>query len=32
VGMLSQADVARELGDKQVGDLLDAISSAPPNN
>ena len=32
VGMVSQADVARELGDKQVGDLLDAISSAPPNN
>jgi CBS domain-containing protein len=32
VGMLSQADVARELGDRQVGDLVDAISSAPPNN
>ena len=32
VGMVSQADVARALGDKQVGDLVDAISSAPPNN
>lgn len=32
VGMVSQADVARELGDKEVGQLLDAISAAPPNN
>ena len=32
VGMVSQADIARELGDKQTGDLVDSISSAPPNN
>lgn len=32
VGMVAQADIARTLGDKKVGDLVDAISSAPPNN
>lgn len=32
VGMLAQADLARELGEAKVGDLVDAISSAPPNN
>ena len=32
VGMVAQADLARTLGDKKVGDLVDAISSAPPNN
>jgi len=32
VGMVSQADVARAMSDTQVGDLVDAISSAPPNN
>jgi CBS domain-containing protein len=32
VGMVSQADIARALGDKEVGDLVDAISAAPPNN
>lgn len=32
VGMVAQADIARSLGDKKVGDLVDTISSAPPNN
>jgi CBS domain-containing protein len=31
VGMLSQADIARAMPDTSVGDLLDAISSAPSN-
>jgi CBS domain-containing protein len=32
VGMLSQADIARALPDAKVGDLVGAISEAPPNN
>ena len=32
VGMVAQADIARSMGDKQVGDLVGDISSAPPNN
>jgi CBS domain-containing protein len=32
VGMVAQADIARELPETKVGDLVDAISSAPPNN
>jgi CBS domain-containing protein len=32
IGMLSQADIARAMPDAKVGDLVDAISSAPPNN
>src|SRR4051812_33544140 len=32
VGMLSQADVARAAPDRQIGELIGAISSAPPNN
>jgi CBS domain-containing protein len=32
VGMVSQADIARNLDEDKVGDLVDAISSAPPNN
>lgn len=32
VGMVAQADIARTVGDRKVGDLVDAISSAPPNN
>lgn len=32
VGMLSQADVARNLPDERIGDLVEAISSAPANN
>ena len=31
VGMLSQADIARAMPDAKIGDLVDAISSAPPN-
>ena len=31
VGMLSQADIARAMPDTTIGDLVDAISSAPPN-
>jgi CBS domain-containing protein len=31
VGMVSQADIARELPDAKIGDLVDAISSAPAN-
>ncbi|MFP5255433.1 MAG: CBS domain-containing protein [Acidimicrobiia bacterium] len=31
VGMLSQADIARALPDTRVGDLVGAISAAPPN-
>ena len=32
VGMVAQADIARSVGDKKTGDLVDSISSAPPNN
>lgn len=32
VGMLSQADVAKNLPEESVGDLVEAISSAPPNS
>jgi CBS domain-containing protein len=32
VGMLSQADVARNLPEERVGDLVEAISSARANN
>lgn len=32
VGMLSQADVARNLPEARIGDLVEAISSAAPNN
>lgn len=32
VGMVSQADIARALPDARVGDLVGAISEAPPNN
>jgi len=32
VGMVSQADIARALPDTTIGDLVDSISSAPPNN
>ena len=31
VGMVSQADIARNLPDEKVGDLVQAISSAPDN-
>jgi CBS domain-containing protein len=31
VGMLSQADIARAMPDTRVGDLVGAISAAPPN-
>ena len=31
VGMVSQADVARNLPEERVGDLVEAISSAPSN-
>ena len=31
VGMVSQADVARNLPEQSVGDLVEAISSAPAN-
>src|SRR4051794_24358576 len=32
VGMVSQADIAREMPDAKVGDLVGAISSAPSND
>lgn len=32
VGIVSQADVARNLSDDKIGDLVEAISSAPANN
>lgn len=32
IGVVSQADVARNLPEESVADLLKAISSAPPNN
>jgi len=31
VGMVSQADIARAMPDTKVGDLVGAISAAPPN-
>jgi len=31
IGMVSQADIARAMPDTTIGDLVDAISSAPPN-
>ena len=31
VGMVSQADIARGMPDAKIGDLVDAISSAPAN-
>jgi CBS domain-containing protein len=31
VGVVSQADIARAMPDAKIGDLVDAISSAPPN-
>jgi CBS domain-containing protein len=31
VGMISQADIARAMPDAKIGDLVDAISSAPAN-
>ena len=32
VGIVSQADIARAMPDAKVGDLVGAISEAPPNN
>jgi CBS domain-containing protein len=32
VGVVSQADIARAMPDTTIGDLVDAISSAPPNS
>jgi len=32
VGMVSQADIARNLDDDKTGDLVEAISQATPNN
>ncbi len=32
VGMVSQADIARNLPEERVGDLVEAISSAPSNS
>jgi len=32
VGMLSQADIAKNLPEEQIGQLVEAISSAPANN
>lgn len=32
VGMVSQADIARNLPDDKVGDLVEAISAAPPTD
>ena len=32
VGMVSQADIARNLPEDKVGDLVEAISSAPDNS
>ena len=32
VGIVSQADVARHLPEGAVGDLVEAISSAPPSD
>jgi CBS domain-containing protein len=32
VGMVSQADIARNLSDDKIGDLVEAISTAPSNS
>jgi CBS domain-containing protein len=32
IGMVSQADVAKNLSDEHIGDLVQAISEAPSNN
>jgi CBS domain-containing protein len=32
IGMVSQADIARAMPDAKIGDLVETISSAPPNN
>jgi CBS domain-containing protein len=32
IGMVSQADVAKNLPEDKVGDLVEAISAAPPND
>jgi len=32
IGIVSQADIARNLSDDKIGDLVEAISSAPPNS
>jgi CBS domain-containing protein len=32
IGMVSQADIARAVPNAKVSDLVDAISSAPPNS
>ena len=32
IGILSQADVAKHLPEERLGDLVEAISSAPANN
>jgi CBS domain-containing protein len=32
IGIVSQADVARNLPEEKIGDLVEAISSAPANN
>jgi CBS domain-containing protein len=32
VGMVSQADIARNLPDDKIGDLVEAISKAPSNS
>ncbi|MDP3889754.1 CBS domain-containing protein [Nocardioides sp.] len=32
VGIISQADIAQELGDARTGELVEAISAAPANN
>jgi CBS domain-containing protein len=32
IGMVSQADIAKNLPDDQIGKLVEAISSAPPND
>lgn len=32
VGIVSQADVAKNLPEERVGDLVEAISGAPRNN
>jgi CBS domain-containing protein len=32
VGIIAQADVAKALSDKRTGEVVEAISAAPPNN
>lgn len=32
VGMVSHADVARNLPEEKIGDLVEALSAAPPNS